>query len=230
MKQILTLGLVMILSVAAFAQKNVTQFLGIPVDGTKAAMMQKLKAKGYTYNAKLDCLEGEFNGRDVTLHIVTNNNKVWRIMVSDAYPTRNEADIRVRFNTLCRQFSKNGKYMPVDITGEFEISEDEDISIQMSLYNKRYEAAYYQVTEADKDTTGMQEWLLNKVFENYGAEKWKSMSETDQQTAGIKIAMEWLLEKVAKKSVWFMISEQYGRYSINLYYDNEYNHSNGEDL
>ena len=33
-----------------------------------------------------------------------------------------------------------------------------------------------------------------------------------------------------KKSVWFMIHEQYGRYKIIMYYDNEYNHSNGEDL
>ena len=230
MKQILTLGLVMILSVAAFAQKNVTQFLGIPVDGTKAAMMQKLKAKGYTYNAKLDCLEGEFNGRDVTLHIVTNNNKVWRIRVSDAYPTRNEADIRVRFNTLCRQFSKNGKYMPVDITGEFEIGEDEDISIQMSLYNKRYEAAYYQITEADKDTTGIQEWYIDRILKEYGEEEWESMSETEKQMASMNMAFDYMLEKVIKKSVWFMISEQYGLYVINMFYDNEYNHSNGEDL
>ena len=54
----------------------------------------------------------------------------------------------------------NGKYMPTNITGEYAISESEDISTQMSLYNKRYEAAYYQMSEADQDTTGMQEWLL----------------------------------------------------------------------
>lgn len=220
----------MAIALAASAQKNVTQFLGIPVDGTKTAMMQKLKAKGFTYNAKLDCMEGEFNGRDVTLHIVTNNNRVWRIMVSDAYPTRNEADIRIRFNTLCNQFSKNGKYLPANITGEYEINEEEDISIQMSLYNKRYEAAYYQVTETDTDTIEMQEWLLNKVLEDYGEEKWENMTESERQTVGISLAMDWLLEKVSYKSVWFMISEQYGRYSIILYYDNEHNHSNGEDL
>ena len=230
MKQILTLGLAIVLSFAALAQKNATQFLGIPIDGTKTVMMQKLKTKGYTYNTKLDCLEGEFNGRDVYLHIVTNNNKVWRIMVEDAYPTRNETDIRIRFNTLCNQFSKNGKYLPANITGDYQINENEDISIQMSLYNKRYEAAYYQVTEADKDTTGMQEWLLDKLIEDYGEEKWDSMSDEERQSAGISMAMEWLLEKVSKKSVWFMISEQYGRYSIIMYYDNEYNHSNSEDL
>lgn len=230
MKQILTLGLAMMLTFVAMAQKNATLFLGIPIDGTKTAMMQKLKAKGYTYNTKLDCMEGEFNGRDVYLHIVTNNNKVWRIMVTDAYPTRNESDIRIRFNTLCNQFSKNGKYMPLNITGDYQINENEDISIQMSLYNKRYEAAYYQVTETDKDTTGIQEWLYEKILKDYGEEKWDSMSDEERQSEGISMAMEWLLEKVSKKSVWFMISEQYGRYSIIMYYDNEYNHSNGEDL
>lgn len=230
MKRIITLGLAIMIAIAASAQKNVTQFLGIPVDGTKTAMMQKLKAKGYTYNARLDCLEGEFNGRDVTLHIVTNNNKVWRIMVSDAFPTRNEADIRIRFNNLCNQFSKNSKYIPANLSGEYEISESEDISIQMSLHNKRYEAAYYQVTEDDMDTTIVQKWFLDKILEEYGEEKWEGMSESERQNASMSLALDYLLENTSKRSVWFMISEQYGRFSINIYYDNEYNHSNGEDL
>lgn len=39
----------LMLGVYAFAQKDVTQFLGIPVDGTKTEMVQKLKAKGFKY-------------------------------------------------------------------------------------------------------------------------------------------------------------------------------------
>ena len=73
----------LMLTVAAFAQKNVTQFMGIPVDGTKSAMIQKLKAKGFSYNASTDQLSGQFNGRDVTLAIGTNKNKVSRIAVTD---------------------------------------------------------------------------------------------------------------------------------------------------
>lgn len=39
-------------AVALYAQDRVvTRFLGIPVDGTKAEMIQKLKAKGFTSNA-----------------------------------------------------------------------------------------------------------------------------------------------------------------------------------
>ena len=85
--------MLMLVSMTAMAQKNdVTKFLGIPVDGTKAEMKQKLVAKGFTYNAQNDYFEGEFNGRDVIVCIATNNNKVWRIMVKDANPC-SETDI-----------------------------------------------------------------------------------------------------------------------------------------
>ena len=38
------------------------------------------------------------------------------------------------------------------------------------------------------------------------------------------------IEMLEKKSVWFLISEQNGKYYIVMYYDNEYNMANGEDL
>ena len=38
--------LLLIVSTTVFAQKEVTKFLGIPVDGFKSEMIQKLKAKG----------------------------------------------------------------------------------------------------------------------------------------------------------------------------------------
>jgi len=230
MKQILTLGLAMMIYIVSFAQKNVTQFLGIPVDGTKSTMIQKLKAKGYTYNAKRDCMDGEFNGRDVHIYIVTNNNKVWRIMVTDVYTTSNETDIRIRFNTLCKQFSKNSKYLPANLTGEYEISEDEDISHQMIVRNKRYEASYWQVADTDKDTTAFQEWALEKIESKYSEEERGNLSETEIQQLMLGLFVDYISEKFAKKSVWFMISRDYGEYSIVMYYDNEYNHSNGEDL
>ena len=59
------------------AQQDVTTFLGIPVDGTKPEMIAKLKEKGFVYSRHSDVLRGEFNGEDVEIHIVTDNNKVW---------------------------------------------------------------------------------------------------------------------------------------------------------
>ena len=59
--RILLLGLAVALTMGVQAQKkDITKFMGIPIDGTKTAMIQKLKAKGFTYNAKMDRLEGEF--------------------------------------------------------------------------------------------------------------------------------------------------------------------------
>ena len=81
MNKILSVVMLLTISTILYAQKDVTRFLGIPVDGSKSEMIQKLKAKGYRYNSTLDCLEGEFNGSQVYLSIVSNNNKVWRIAV-----------------------------------------------------------------------------------------------------------------------------------------------------
>ena len=229
MKQILVLGTALMFSLAPMSQNNVTRFLGIPIDGTKSAMIQKLKAKGFTYSATSDELSGEFNGRSVNLHVVTNNNKVYRIMVADAYGS-SEGDIKNRFNTLCGQFKKNGHYLPAGLVGDFTIGEEEDISYEMSVHNKRYEAAYYQVADSDKDTTGLAKWAVERISSEYGWEKWDSMSEEERTTAGFSMGIEFMLERVRYKSVWFMISERYGRYYINIYYDNEKNQANGEDL
>ena len=100
MKKILTLAVVLMTTIALFAQekKDVTKFLGIPVDGYKSEMISKLKAKGFTSTSyDKNVLEGEFNGYQVNLHIVTNNNKVYRIMVSDVNNI-SETSIKIRFN------------------------------------------------------------------------------------------------------------------------------------
>ena len=103
----------MIVSISSYAQeKDVTKFLGIPIDGTKSEMIAKLKGKGFTqvnYDQNI-ILEGEFNGREVYIFVVTNNRKVYRIMVTDKNRI-SETDIKIRFNTLCQQFSNNDKYL-----------------------------------------------------------------------------------------------------------------------
>lgn len=195
----------LLLSAIVFAQpKSVTKFLGIPIDGSKAEMIQKLKEKGYTYNSKLDCLEGEFNGRDVQISVVTNNSKVYRILVQDAIPS-SEGDIKIRFNTLCQQFEANGKYWS---PSNYTLSEEEDISYEMTVHNKRYQAAYYQFNVLE----GMQEYM-------------KANPEASSEDATTAV-----LEQAMKHSVWFMINQWYGRYTIAMFYDNEYNQANGDDL
>ncbi|MBR0540107.1 MAG: hypothetical protein IJK36_07810 [Bacteroidales bacterium] len=142
--------LLLLASATVYAQKEVTKFLGIPVDGYKSEMIQKLKAKGYKYNSTTDCLEGEFNGKEVQISVVTNNNKVYRIAVFDKNYT-SETDIKINFNKLCSQFERNEKYF--SIKEDQTISEREDISYEMSVNNKRYEAAFYQKLENEVDYT-----------------------------------------------------------------------------
>ena len=208
-----------------FAQKDVTKFLGIPVDGTKTEMVQKLEAKGFKYDNTYDWLEGEFNGREVFLSIVTNNNKVWRVMVQDRWPM-DEADIKIRFNNLCRQFAKNEKYLCLN--KEPEIDENEDIRYEMMVNHKRYQSSYVQLQ------VPLSELLAEEII--------RILSETDfdkdtvdslfdsKKEEVVQQCIDYITEKCLKKSVWFMIDKKGGEYKILMYYDNEYNHADGEDL
>jgi hypothetical protein len=221
LKKTLWLFMLFIFPVALFAQKDITQFLGIPVDGSKSEMIQKLKDKGYTISQyKKDVLVGEFNGADVNINIVTNNNKVCRIMVADAN-TIGETDIRIRFNKLLQQFKNNKKYLslPDSTISKYTIPEDEDISYELSVKNKRYEAIFYQkTTDYDSLEIEMSNLLKKETFNDADKER-------------LSVIMKKMIEiSNFNKVVWFMISELYGKYSITMYYDNEYNRANGEGL
>ena len=131
------------ISIVGMAQTDVTKFLGIPVDGNKSDMMRKLKSKGFTQSPyDKGVLTGKFNGMDVNVHIATNNDKVCRIMVCDAN-TMDEASIRIRFNVLCEQFKNNSKYYSLS-EEDPKLKEDENISYEMTVNKKRYEAIFYQ--------------------------------------------------------------------------------------
>ncbi|MBF1412283.1 MAG: hypothetical protein HXN34_09720 [Prevotella histicola] len=142
MKKILSVLLLLLLSISIYAQQDVTKFLGIPVDGSKAAMIQKLKEKGFTYNTTTDFLEGVFNGEEVYIHIQTNKNKVWRIAVGDK-TGRDEGQIKIRYNKLFQQFEDNSKYT-ISKTSH-KLSDSEDISYEISVHKKQYAAAFYQL-------------------------------------------------------------------------------------
>lgn len=225
MKKIVSMIVLFMVSAVLFAQQDVTQFLGIPVDGTKSEMIQKLKTKGFQYNSTYDRLEGEFNGSQVYLSVLTNNNKVWRIMVKDAVPL-SENSIKNRYNRLYRQFMNNNKYVPLPVESNRELSDDEDISYEISVHDKQYEAVFFQLpTDSASIVAYAQERLLQKYTEE------QALSLTDEEKT--LFAMDLFLEYVSKKVVWFTIKEDsvLGRgYIIVMYYDNEYNHSNGEDL
>lgn len=222
-----TIMLLFAISTSLLAQKDVTKFLGIPVDGSKTKMIQKLKEKGFRYNNRYDCLEGEFNDTNVSLHVITNrNNKVWRIMVADISAS-NEQDIKIRFNHLCRQFSNNKKYVSASPT-DYMLADDEDISYEMSVHNKRYEASYYQLPDY-KDSVIVAQEMRSVLLQKYTKEQISNPTEKER-TDMLFMYTSYMVEKHFNKPVWFIIMELYGKYRIIMYYDNEYNKSNGKDL
>ena len=211
--------MLLISSLFIYAQQDVTKFLGIPVDGSKSEMIQKLKAKGYTSSPlDKDVLVGEFNGADVNIHVVTTNNKVYRIMICDVNNI-DERAIQIRFNRLCEQFVNNSKYSSLPLE-EYMIPDDEDISYEITVHKKRYEAVFYQKT----DETFMAK-QIEAAFPQYTKEQLANPSE--ELRAEI---VNFVTQYISKKAVWFMINERLGKYCITMYYDNEYNNANGEDL
>ncbi len=208
---------------ASYSQKDVTQFLDIPVDGFKSEMIEKLKSRGYTINQQSeDVLNGEFNGRNVNIVIATNNNKVWRIGIWDEYPT-DETNIKIRFNSLIQQFVNNNRYSTQSdsIVSKYIIPEDEDISYEMTVNNKRYEAAFYQKSLKHDSLTHEYDLLLAKE------------EKTDQEYEKVNDLILEIFQvslDALNKTVWFMIKEDYGEYSIVIFYDNVYNEANGSVL
>lgn len=229
MKRLLFIVLAMIATITSFAQqKDVTSFLGIPVDGTVLSMKQKLVSKGFVPKkvGTNEFLEGEFNGRNVNVYIRTNNNKVYRIMVADKNNV-DEAQIKIRFNNLVSQFENNKRYISLD---KYTLSDEENISYEMTVHNKNYDALFYQVPDMEKaDTLALQEKVRNELLSKYTEAELTNPSEEitkEIKNTAIKIGTELML----MKPVWFKIVRVNGEYFICMFYDNEYNRSHGEDL
>lgn len=218
-----------LMSVTMLAQGDVTTFLGIPVDGTKSAMRQKLIKKGFVPKrvGRDEFLEGEFNGTQVDVFIVTNKDKVWRIALFDEYG-QDEANIKIRFNRLVNQFENNGRYVAA---GNYTLSDDEKISYEMLVNNKIYQALFYQIPDWEKtDTAAVQEKIRNGLLGKFTEEELQHPSEEFKNELQ-RIMLDFLtVNALTMKPVWFMIDKDYEQYRILMYYDNVYNQALGEDL
>lgn len=224
MKKMLFVAVMLLFTFIANAQADVTKFLGIPIDGTKEEMIAKLKEKGFRmsiYNPDNNILEGEFNGFDVSVHIVTNKNKVCRIMVCDKN-TQSGNSIKTRFNILCEQFKNNPNY--ISLGEDFKIPENEDVEREILINKKNYQAIFYQRVDVNSDWYKSE--LDKYIASLYTSEQLEKLSSDELTNLALKIISRFL----SKKPVWFTISKYSGKYYITMFYDNEYNRANGEDL
>ena len=224
MKRLLCYVVTLLFVFSANAQADVTKFLGVPVDGSKEEMIAKLEDKGFRmveYDSNNNAvLEGEFNGVNVYVVIVTNKNKVYRIMVVDKVQ-QNGNSIKRRFNTLCEQFKNHPNYFPLD--KDYKIPENEDIEREILINKKNYQAIFYQRIDTKSDWYSQE--LKNFVNSLYTQEQREEIN-TEEQKDLITASIYFLTQK----TVWFQISEFGGKYLIVMFYDNKYNKANGEDL
>ncbi len=104
---------------------------------------------------------------------------------------------------------------------KYTIPKDEDISYEIAVKKKRYEAVFYQKSAKYDSLTNEMDILVAKEKLN------------DKEKERVKdLILELFTERMIglNKQVWFMISEEYGKYRIVIYYDNEYNKANGKGL
>lgn len=123
------------------------------------------------------------------------------MLADNAHVSANQ--IRARFNRLVYQFENNDNY---HYANDYSIPEDEDIAYEMLVHNKQYEALYYQYKQPIND----------EITDDMSMDEYMSILDNK-------------LESI-NRCVWFRIEENNGKYYICMYYDNELNKANGEDL
>ena len=257
---IILIALVLALANISFAQNDVTKFMGIPVDGSKTEVVSQLINKGFEYDDSQDNwtkLTGFFNGVNSNIYVSTNKNLVDRICVCDKN-TCSESEIIIRFNKLVRQFANNENYIS-DGYEKYLIPQNEDISYEMLCHNKNYDAIFYQKPDSlnsnefigelnnlsDIELHNMIDGFIQSDTAIYNA--YNQFSLEDFNKASTKYTFDnkdkaFLFVCMAaysarhkvfdkyNKPVWFRICEHSGKYYISIFYDNEYNRAQGEDL
>lgn len=148
------------------------KFLGIPVDGTKAQFVTALKAKGFYYSSLSEGYKGQFNGKDVDVYVHTNHNLVDRVYV--AFPSTTEEGIRTEFNRLLEQFQNTGKYLALTVNEK--IPAEEDISYEITVNNKRYQASFCYF-DPERDPVALTHDFMDKFSDFFTEEQIAKMKE-----------------------------------------------------
>ena len=229
-KKILTTLTLTLATIVAVAQTPAQfKFLGVPVDGKKSSFIIQLIQKGFKYDVKEDMLTGKFNGMESNIMVSENDGKVDRVYVIDENGC-DEAQIRIRYNTLLQQFKSNEKYLELDENQP--LPDDEDISYEMTVHSKIYEATFYFnpiYGWTDEDNMKMAANLRAELDAQIESGEYKD--PTEEKTTQILQAMAaHKLLGMLDGQVWFRIVKRYGDYYIAMYYDNLKNRPNGEDL
>ena len=256
MRKVFCIIVLSLLVISAYGQNSgALKFLGIPIDGPKAQFVAALKVKGFYYSTVSEGYKGQFNGYSVNVYVHTNHDLVDRVFV--AFPDKSEGDIKIEFNRLLEQFKKSDKY--VDFSFNEPIPDDEDISYEITVHDKRYQAVfqYYDSNRGYEEITEKAVASLAGVVPDDVLAKLNDLiigsgnrSDEEQSSLSLQVAAELQriygqdemkayeiimafldgMRSAADGDVWFMIIDNGAKYHIGLYYDNRHNMPHGEDL
>jgi len=149
-----------------------------------------------------------------------------------------ESRVITEYNILLGQFNRNKKYIALEENEK--IPDNEDLSYEMTVKNKKYGAAFMYIspdlfTEEEIDNLH----TMREQVEGMSSEEMQVMGQAmadSLQTRTSEISIEDTMKTINKLmslvsgNVWFTIHEHYGQYQIGIYYDNLKNRPNGEDL
>ena len=131
----------LILFAATASAQKIIDFVGIPIDGTKADMFAKLKEKGFRETDKPNMLEGLFE--DFPVVVVVSDNGRDKVYEMDLrHEMGNDETLAIeRYNSLLLKFRNDPKYN--DSYSEL-IPEGEPISEKLRSDTHLYTACFTQ--------------------------------------------------------------------------------------
>lgn len=154
--------LIIFVSVSLWAQKEVTTFMEIPIDGPVVNMISELEKKGFNYTPEKNyqnsyLLEGTFNGNWVDIAVHANRDKVNGIGV--IYKVIGAENAKLRFNSLHAQMAKSWKYYNCQKASIPFIADDVDVEYELNYTKTEFDATFFQVLTNSTEVMALKEYI-----------------------------------------------------------------------
>ena len=145
MKRLLTIALSVILTASLSAQGNITSFLGIPVNGTKAEVTQRLIEQG-AVKVKDGLQISGIDQMPFLVRIKTHKGKVYSISLVETKGTKDVKTAVARFNSLIDSYRENTCEYTEYEYNSFVVINDET-STERHIHEGDYYAEFFQVAD-----------------------------------------------------------------------------------
>lgn len=163
MKRILLLLFVVLFICDCIAQREVTEFMGIPVDGPIHEMKANLLKKGFVPAETLgnNIMTGEFNGRNVMLSIYGHKGQTYSVNVM--IHVSGVENAKVLANLFYMQLSQSCKYLSAKGIKDSFIADDEGGDRNIFLNAKAYYETFYQVFTDSDDLSMFKGFVIKEL-------------------------------------------------------------------